>query len=210
MGRCASQDVICQCKQLTLLHIVVEYREQFRLPPDGCDLLLVDFSDALPKLTTVLWRRSAYTPAVRHAQRHFFAAFAGSRAAERPPGSGLRLLHAEHCAFEWAPKLEASQQLLPASLPASLQILSLVNLGRGQQLEPVEGEGWVDVGRPIRREPTWKLLEPCTALRELYILGTKILEHICLQIPGPPKYSDVMPSAPGPRAARHHEGLVRR
>ena len=112
-------------------------------------------------------------PAVRHAQRQFFADFAGSRAAERLPGTGLRLLHAEHCVFERALELKASQQPLPASLPASLQILSLVNLGRGQQLEPVEGEGWVDVGHPIRREATWNLLEPCTALRELYILGTR-------------------------------------
>ena len=173
VGRCASQDIICQCKQLTLLHICCEYRKHFRLPPDGSDLLLFDFPAALPKLATLLWRRSAYEPAVRHAQRQFFADFAGSRAAERLPGTGLRLLHAEHCVFERALELKASQQPLPASLPASLQILSLVNLGRGQQLEPVEGEGWVDVGHPIRREATWNLLEPCTALRELYILGTR-------------------------------------
>lgn len=55
-----------------------------------------------------------------------------SKAAERMPGSGLRVLQAEHCFFE--PQDLGRRDRVPMSklaLPASLQLLWLSNLGRG-------------------------------------------------------------------------------
>lgn len=175
---CGSQDAICQCQQLRSLHICVQEKgehgrsELGGLPPDGSHLLM-HFSAALPKLTTLLWRRPPLSCA--HTQRHFLAEFAGSRAAERLPGTGLRILHAEHCAFEWdpylrAPEPEGFQQLLPASL----QILSLYNLGRGHTAQQNAHGGWEDVFQSYARKgPNWPL-QSCAALRELYILQTKV------------------------------------
>ena len=115
----------------------------------------MDLCAALPNLATLLWRQSTFTPAQPRTQ-HMFSDFIGSKAAERLPGSGLRLLEAEHCSFTWVP-----------NLPASLQLLSLKNLGRGHSVRNGQREF-----HPINKYVSC-LLHHCVALRELYLLHCK-------------------------------------
>ena len=155
-----SQVILSLCKQLRCLHISFEVGDkekpsQDRLPPDGGELLM-HLSAALPNLSTLLWRQSAHTPALPRTQ-HIFSDFIGSKPAERLPGCGMRVLQAEHCSFDCVPEL-----------PASLQILSLKNLGRGHSLR----EGKREYHSLFKKVSC--LLQRCADLRELYILHTAI------------------------------------
>ena len=154
------QDTICQCKHLCSLNIVFQssgeedYDSEKDYDEGDASSLLMEFSSALPNLATLQWEEKA--PFYLDGNTwQCSPAFGARKAAKSPNGAGLRLLHAEKCTFEAV-----------SQLPASLQTLPLCN--RQDYCYPL-------------LERLHKLLAPCAALCELYILHTA--NHKVLDLP---------------------------
>ena len=148
------QDTICQCKQLSSLHIAFEADDWGDDDPDkDASDFLMDIAAALPKLATLQWEERPPVNADPD-KWQFSPAFSARKADGSPAGAGLRLLHAEKCMLESV-----------SGLPASLQVLSMCN--RVGDCFPL-------------REGLDQLLAPCAALRELYLVHTYTLEPLDL------------------------------
>ena len=158
-GLLCLQDTICQCKQLRAFHVAFKVVSRAhtvsRQPMPEASGLLMELRAALPELAVLQWRELIPARCTPHT-RHMSSALTAGIAAESPAGCGLRLLQAEQCSFASVP-----------ALPASLQVFWLCN--------------GLSVRHP-QPESLNKLLAPCAALRELYILQYRSFKPVPLNL----------------------------